>query len=544
MMRLWPAVPRPPDDLVARAGEICRGHWTYVGQRYDLDASPNWRANPSTDKEWQIAWHKHYFSYELAQAFDLTGDVSYLQCLAGLLTSWLAEMGQGWITTSDAQVEAKRVESWIGMLTVLERSGGSRHLDPHLLERIVERLGAEADYIATNLKGERNHRTFQLWSVFAVGVLFPELDGATERRDTAHELLTANLLVDLRSDGGQVEGSTHYHQLVTETALSFAELCADHELPFDTKLRDRLRLALEFCAWFEWPDGDIPLINDADQGRHDHLLARGATLLGQTIGRLGVDRDFRSSGYVVFTAPQRHLLIDLAQMGDGSHAHYDLGSFTYWSAGAPRLVDPGRFTYSSVPDADGVDWRHHFKSTAAHNTVQIDGRDQCRYLNRTKRGPDPWLGERLLGLDAASPWAFGRIYSHEYPVVHERCIVFIDRRYVLIVDRIEALDGLEHHVEVRFHLPPADGGTAVVSTLPLERQPGWFAPLYGVKFPAPVIVGRTTAAMCTFASAVGHDDDALTSIEAEGDRFVLRQVGGAVRVLRPGDGIAGRWELT
>jgi hypothetical protein len=541
-MRHWPAVPPVAGDVVARADQICVGLWTYVGETYDFGPLPDWTCNPSLDKEWQIAWHKHYFTFELVQAFQSTGEARYLHRLIELLTSWLDQMGQGWIATSDAQVEAKRVESWLSMLALLDSSGGSVRMEPQLLDRLIERLGVEARYIAANLKRHRNHRTFQLWSVFAVGALFPELEDAAQLRDTAHELLTANLLDDLGDDGVQVEGSTHYHQLVTETALSFAELCAGHDLAFDPELRRRVRLALEYCAWFEWPDGNIPLINDADDGRHDHLLARGAEVFGVPIERSGLDRDFAAFGYTIFTAPERHLFVDLARMGDGSHAHYDLGSFTYWADGQPRVVDPGRFTYSSMPDSEGVDWRHHFKSTAAHNTVQIDGLDQARYLNRTKRGPDPWLEQRMVELGGDSPWAFGRICSHEYPVVHERCIVFVDRAVVLIVDRVEALDGAEHLAELRFHLTER-GGVAVVSTLALEQHSGWVAPLYGVKHPAPVMVGRTRSISCVFASAIGHGHCAPVDLAVSGDGFLVRRADGREHVLRPGTSIAGCWEL-
>jgi hypothetical protein len=519
------------------------GRWTFVGECHDLGTSPDWKVNPSVDKEWQIAWHKHYFTFELVQAFEATGDAKHLRCLSELLTSWLDQMGQGWITTSDAQVEAKRVESWITMLAAVDRCDDTVELSVALRDRVIERLGVEARYIVGALKSHRNHRTFQLWSVFAVGVLFPELDDAATLRDTAHELLTANLLDDLDDDGVQVEGSTHYHQLVTETALSFVELCMAHDLAVDVDLRRRLRLALEFCAWFEWPGGDIPLINDADQGGHGHLLARGADVFGAPVDRVDRDRQFAVSGYIVMTGPQRHLFIDLARLGDGSHAHYDVGSFTYWADGAPRLIDPGRYTYSSAADAEGVDWRHHFKSTSAHNTVQIDGLDQARYLNRTKRGPDPWLEERLVRLDDDSPWAFGRIRSHEYPVVHERCVIFVERSVVLVVDRVEVLDGNEHLAEVRFHHPPG-GDVAVVSTLQLHRETGWFAPLYGQKQVAPVTVGRIASHGCIFASAVGYGEHAPVEIVAVGDGFVLRDASGAAHTLQPGRAIAGRWEIS
>jgi hypothetical protein len=46
-------------------------------------------------------------------------------------------------------------------------------------------------------------------------------------------------------------------------------------------------------------------------------------------------------------------------------------------------VDPGRYTYS---EAGEVNWRVHFRSTAAHNTVCVDGRHQTRYAPKADPG--------------------------------------------------------------------------------------------------------------------------------------------------------------
>ncbi len=47
-------------------------------------------------------------------------------------------------------------------------------------------------------------------------------------------------------------------------------------------------------------------------------------------------------------------------------------SFTLFSGDRELLVDPGTFVYNCAPE-----WRNYFRSTRAHNTVAIDGRDQA-----------------------------------------------------------------------------------------------------------------------------------------------------------------------
>ena len=520
---VYPALPPLGADNLANARRVLDGRFRLIGEEYALPDGFSWEQNPSRDKEWQIAWHKHYFLADLVHAANVTGDDAYLRRFAALLRSWLDEMGSGFIALSDAQVEAKRLESWITALTLLREASWRGIVDGDMLERWATRMGDEALYVSRNLKRVRNHRTFQLSSVFAVGVLFPELEHAAHLRELGRELLTENLLTDFLADGVHVEQSTHYHQLVCETAVAFVELSLANGVPVAPELLDRLRAALRFCAWAQWPDAGL-------------LLARGAALFGDrellsaaTLGAEGeppaeASRDFPVAGYVVLTdgARGQHVLYDCARLGEGSHSHYDLFSFTYWAAGGPPLiVDPGRFTYSSDP-ADGVDWRHHFKSTAAHNTVQIDGLDQTRYLSRTKHGPDVAVEGRTAVLGGGLDWVRARARSAEYAPVHERLLTYPGRDYLLIVDRIDMVDGEAHACDLRFHFDDAlepllgvDGdGVARAQTArgavhvlapggAVWLEAGWVSREYGVRHPAAVLRARACAAApVTFVSAV------------------------------------------
>ena len=573
----FPTLPPMGEANLAHARRVLVGRFRLIGEEYRLPDGFSWKVNPSRDKEWQIAQHKHYFCPDLVYAYKVTGEPAYLQRFAALLRSWLAEMGSGYIAKSDAQVEAKRVESWIYALALLRDVPWRGLVEPALVVALVERLGEEAAYIAEHLKSVRNHRTFQLWSVFAVGVLFPQLERSRELRELGRVLLTENLVCDLLDDGVHVEQSTHYHQLVTETAVSFIELSQRNRVPVSAHLLERVHAALRFCAWVQWPDGSLPLLNDSDDGDQREVLRRGAWMFSDpellwaaTLGAEGRPpqasaHHFARSGYAVLTdawgtdaagqAARQHVVYDCALLGEGSHSHYDLFNFTYYAGGGPLVVDPGRFTYSSDPDAGGVDWRHHFKSTAAHNTVTIDGRDQTRYLSRTKHGPDVAIEGKALDLGGPLDWIRARAVSAEYAPVHERVLAYPGRRYLLIVDRIDMVDGAAHTCDLRFHLahdlrPTLDrsGALAQVATargavrclVPeaggtwLER--GWVSREYGVKHEAQVLrVQATSAEPVTFVSAVtppGVTIEALRYDPAEavvevcgavdGERFVDR----------------------
>ena len=69
-------------------------------------------------------------------------------------------------------------------------------------------------------------------------------------------------------------------------------------------------------------------------------------------------------------------MFDCGPLGEGNHGHLDCLSFELAAHGRSLVVDPGRYTYS---EAGETNWRVHFRGTAAHNTVCVDGRNQTRY---------------------------------------------------------------------------------------------------------------------------------------------------------------------
>lgn len=534
----------PTPEVLADAERVLDGRFLLIGEEHAPDPRDRWRINPSADKEWQIAQHKHYFLPALLHLHLATGDKAPLERWQELLTSWLAEMGTGEIAVSDAQVEALRLRSWIDSYLLLRRVEGW-HPDGALVRRWVERMGSEAAYVLDHLKPVRNHRTFQLASVFRVGVCLPELAAAPDLVEQARALLTDNLLTDLLPDGVQVEMSTHYHQLVAETAVAFVDLARRNDIALEPALLERVHAALQWSLWLTWPDGRIPCVGDSDDGDHAALLRTGAALFddpellwGATRGAQGRppqerSRHFPASGYVVLRdgwgsdpasyARRTHVLYDAARLGDGAHSHYDLFSFTLHAEGRPAVVDPGRFTYSAAPDSDGTDWRHAFKATTAHNTVTVDGRDQTRYVSRNKHGPDVEVEGKAVLVGERGDWVLASARSAEYEPVHTRLLVFVLRQYVLLVDRVTSPAGQPFRAELALHLPdgcdPAlrtGAGEAELTGAPVQVrtwladgtdarvEQGWVSRTYGTKSPAAVLrITQDATSELVFAVVLG-----------------------------------------
>src|SRR5690606_28960808 len=104
-----------------------------------------------------------------------------------------------------------------------------------------------------------------------------------------------------------------------------------------------------------------------------------------------------------------------------------------------------------TPDNPAIE--RYFKSIAAHNTVEIDGRDPLYLVSRFLWLP--WIRARLRGFVGQGEylWIEGEHYAYtRLPgrVVHRRTIVSLSGERWAIVD--DVLGRGEHRLTLRWHL--------------------------------------------------------------------------------------------
>ena len=197
-----------------------------------------------------------------------------------------------------------------------------------------------------------------------------------------------------------------------------------------------------------------------------------------------------------------------------AHAHADALSVEVRYGGVDVLADPGTYCYHGEPA-----WRSYFRSTIAHNTVELAGRNQS-----VEGGPFLWLRQanaREMSVqnigDAVEWMAEHDGYLVLNPPVRHRRSVLLDRasRALDIVDQI---DHGSHDVRLAFHLGPdvqaeLDGTRAILRwpeaptpgaawlELPCqlrwtlhrgETDPilGWYSRGLGQRIPAYTLLGR------------------------------------------------------
>ena len=463
---------------------------------------------------WEPNRHQHFFT--LGQAWILTGDARYAEECFAQIDDWLRAnpypRGINWASSLEA---AFRAWSWLWAVNLFS---GSPALTGARLGALSASFAQHAEFIAANLStyfSPNTHLLGEGFSLFAIGLLLPELRGAAAWRDAGRAILLEEMQHQVRTDGAHIEQSASYHRYALEFFLCAALLAERNGCAFPASYHERLDRMLEFSRASMLPSGLQPMTGDADGGQllhlaprtpHDHrpLLSiaaawRGDPDLARAAGRLSEEAlwllgpsatkrfaacaafvageescepssVFPASGAVVQRAGSgaraRYLFFDAGPQGMDpcAHGHADALQIVCSADGVDWLIDPGTFVYTSSRE-----WRDFFRSTSAHSTVTVDRHDQAEPVDFFKWSEIPqvrpegsWM---LSGLDAAvaSHTGYARLPGCG---VHRRAVIFVKPHYWLVADTLEGSG--THALDFFFHfapdvaLTPQEGGAMAV----------------------------------------------------------------------------------
>lgn len=504
-----------------------------------------WRRVPYLDRNavgdhknvWELNRHQHLVL--LAQAFLLTGDRSFLDELFQQLEIWLeANPFQRGINWTSALEVAFRALSWIWIWHMV-----AEEMPPVLRKRFWTALYRHGLYLERNLSvyfSPNTHLLGEAVALHALGVLFPSLRKVSERwRGLGAATMRAQLDAQVRADGSHFEQSTYYHIYTLDMVLFHALLLPPDERSVYLPKLERMAEYADALLGVE-ASREIECFGDDDGGRFFHpfgerrqfgraTMAVASRMLGKWFHHAGSDwheigswwcgdaappltqprsgaeaqqtvRIFRDTGMAVFARGDTHICCKFGTPGRGpaGHSHADVLSLTVRHRGERLLVDPGTFTY--IGDEH---WREWFRSTAAHNTVTVDGRNQATPVSAFR-----WANRPESGLDSHNHREIA-VWCRYDGITHRRRVVWnLDAGLLVVEDRIEGEDRDEHVVEQLWHpgvpllmLSPACfqlGQTAKLWANPdtqREFGEGWLSPSFGVKEPASVLRVRRTGTL-------------------------------------------------
>lgn len=364
----------------------------------------------------------------LAMAWSVTGDARYAMAARTLVASWIEQCpypnGVHWASSLELAI---RLLNWAVAWPLLDSPGA-----PTFAGDAGQRFQADwlrsvyqhADFIARHLSkhsSANNHLFGELMGLFVAALRWPCWPESEGWRRFSQDGLEQQAQVQNAADGVNLEQAIYYHHEVMDMMLlcdRFAQV-AGH--PFSPAFAGRLQAMAGFVHALMDRGGQVPMIGDADDATmlrleaaahatpYASLLASSAIRFGDAgfkakagvldqktrllFGQAGVDRwkliadaqpdqprlAFPAGGYYLlgehFGADDEvRAVIDCGPLGYlsiAAHGHADALAFTLSLGGDEVLVDPGTFCYHTQER-----WRNHFRSTAAHNTVNIDGLDQ------------------------------------------------------------------------------------------------------------------------------------------------------------------------
>jgi heparinase II/III-like protein len=449
----------------------------------------------------KIVWelNRHQYFATLGQAYWLTGDERYAQTFAAHLESWMdrnpPKLGINWASSLEV---AFRSISWLWAFYFFKESPS---FSSPTFMRALRFLYLHARHLETYLStyfSPNTHLTGEALGLYYLGLLLPEFKDASRWRQTGRRILLEQLPIHVRPDGVYFEQSSYYHRYTTDFYTHFLILSRANGEVVSAEVENKLKALLDHLMYITRPDGTTPLFGDDDGGRLLMLdahrandfratLSTGAVLFERAdykyvagspaeetlwlLGAAGLERldqiiaaepaqrsvAFEMGGYCVmrddWTPKANYMLFDCGPHGQANcgHAHADALAFEVAANGRTLLVDPGTYTYTGKKELR--DW---FRSSAAHNTLTVDGRSSS-----VSAGPFSWKSiassERLAWISRERfDYVVGThdgYVSSPQPAIHVRSILFLKHDYWVIRDRLKSAG--ERSVDLWFHFDPA-----------------------------------------------------------------------------------------
>jgi hypothetical protein len=384
--------------------------------------------------------------WRFAQAFQLTGDPSWAQAWVETVRHFRntnpAGLGVQWACAMEVSLRAMAVALTHGLV----RDAADA---PFLEDFLEEHCAWVAGHLEETGAIRTNHYAADLVGLVVVGALFPKL-----RRwfDAFAHRLWEEIPRQCRADGTHFESSTGYHRLCAEMFLAAVLAARAAGLSAPDRVERAVRGLFRSLAAMLKPSGEMPQIGDLDSCRALPLAPRTAPDASFVADASAPEWAWMPSAQRFIAEPRRDsaVLPDAGvavlrsgdawmclsagpngQGGTGGHAHNDKNSVELSFGSFDVLVDRGTYVYARDPEE-----RNARRGTAAHNTVQVDGREQSRIIpGRLFALPDTARArivamERRHGFDLAAGEHRGYegsgIVHRRVAALRDDCAAFVD----------------------------------------------------------------------------------------------------------------------
>ena len=350
------------------AADIDSSEIEFLNRRRKIDTwDMDWCCSEET-KLWR--YNLHYFDY-------VRWDTYSNEVKNRLIDSWIGSNPVGTVDAWEPYTVSLRAVNWIKYFLLTAQNGKVSKVWLRSLAKQLLWLEANFEYHLL-----ANHLLKNAKALIFSGVYFSG-DMARRHLDKGMQLMLEEVNEQILPDGGHFERSPMYHCIVLEDVLDVVNLLnANASLVRTEDLSVLMHAASRGRQFLEdvlGADGAIPLFNDCAFGispEPSQLLAYGQRICNRKSAQkpeelLRVCK--KETGYFGYRYKGDSLLIDCGLVGPDyqpGHAHCDMLSYELCIDGRRVIVDSG------VHDYEASDLREYVRSTAAHNTVRVDGMEQ------------------------------------------------------------------------------------------------------------------------------------------------------------------------
>ncbi len=480
----WPQ--RSPDNLFPQevwrldpvTGKLWPGSDTYC---FDI---PYRHEKQLGDVKYVWEFNRLQFLQPLAADVALTGNPQALKAIESAIESWVGAnppfRGVQWAEILNVAMRA------ISLLVVA--SFCSEHLSRETVVRIRMMLRAHALWLErfpSAFSSANNHLIAEVAAEYLIAVAMDD-PGPSHAQEKAWRILCDQVGKQFLPDGMNAEQSPTYGAFSAEFALLALVVAQGTGRPVPGAVKQRLNGFADYIFCLADGSGRVPSIGDNDEGRvltlaryegrypasvaagivsvidadvrgvvhpyhslRDVLWTTAPVISSRTSGirtfgdgGMSIARDAVGGRSIILTFDHG----PLGYLSIAAHGHADALSVTLSVDDQPVLVDAGTYLYHS-----GGRWRDWFRSTRAHNTLNIDGIDQS-----TISGSFNWshkAAATLIKRRDGQLWTLsGRHdgYLKQLGTIHERTIERQPEK-LLITDRLMG-GTVEREVEIAFQL--------------------------------------------------------------------------------------------
>ena len=347
-----------------------------LGKKGTFSNLATWPWSPA-ESMFSHLWLIHLHSMEYLKATD---DELFIR----IIKDWIAanpKHHQGyWYASWNAY--ALSVRTFVWMIEYWRRPGLRDQVGPLMVESLISQIEFLSHNLETDLGG--NHLIKNIRALLLAGKFFKGQKSCHwTKRGLA--LLDQEVHRQVLDDGMHFERSPSYHNDVLQDLMNCYAMVTDDDT------RDLLKKTIEkmskVAASLTHPDGHVALFNDSV------VSSVSTSDLKDELDMLGIrapvesnEFSFPESGFSGRRWGQNYFVVKHGLMGavqQPGHGHADIFSFEWSLEGHRFIVDKGVFEYEAGNQRDLS------RATQSHNTLNIDGRDQCEMWGSFRSGRKP-----------------------------------------------------------------------------------------------------------------------------------------------------------